>query len=145
MFLRALNRSACTNDVTLSGGVANYNNKNVGTGKTVTLTDDPDSLDAGNYFISSVTTTTANITALESRSIYSSCKQTYDGNTRNGSYSHFNRHDTRGYSIAYRRCCQLFRQACRNLDRNPHRLRLVRCDQGTTTLQVLQQQCCHCG
>jgi hypothetical protein len=51
--------------VSLSGGIANYDNKNVGTGKTVTLTGySLSGADAGNYNITSVATTTAAITTL---------------------------------------------------------------------------------
>jgi hypothetical protein len=52
-----------TDDVSLTGGVANYDTKDVGTNKTVTLTGAGLSgLDAGNYNLTSVATTTANIT-----------------------------------------------------------------------------------
>ena len=50
--------------VTLSGGTATFADKNVGTGKTVTLTGAVlGGADAGNYMLGSVDTTTADITA----------------------------------------------------------------------------------
>jgi hypothetical protein len=52
-----------TDDVSLTGGVANYDTKDVGTNKTVALTGAGLSgLDAGNYHLTTVATTTANIT-----------------------------------------------------------------------------------
>src|SRR4029450_6405478 len=49
--------------VTLTGGTATFSDKNVGMGKTVTLTGATLSgADAGNYILDSVATTTANIT-----------------------------------------------------------------------------------
>ena len=51
--------------VTLNGGTAALVDKNVGNGKTVTLTGaNLSGADAGNYILDSVATTTANITAL---------------------------------------------------------------------------------
>src|SRR5690606_41790585 len=59
-------RSSDLDDVSLDGGTATFDNKNVGTGKTVTLTGATlAGADAGNYTLTSVATTTANITALE--------------------------------------------------------------------------------
>jgi hypothetical protein len=50
-------------DVILAGGTATFNDENVGTGKTVTLTSASLSgTDAGNYVLDSVATTTADIT-----------------------------------------------------------------------------------
>ena len=49
--------------VSLTGGTATFADKNVGNGKTVTLTGATLSgRDAGNYILDSVATTTANIT-----------------------------------------------------------------------------------
>lgn len=61
---RLLSGNVSSDDVTLTGGTATFNNASVGTGKTVTLSGA--SLlgdDAGNYTLSSVSTTTASITA----------------------------------------------------------------------------------
>ncbi|MFN8764943.1 MAG: beta strand repeat-containing protein [Pirellulaceae bacterium] len=68
--------------VTLVGGTAAYNNKNVGTGKAVTLTNA--SLggdDAGNYILSSVTDTTADITKKDVSGTFTVSDKVYDGTT----------------------------------------------------------------
>ena len=68
--------------VTLTGGTATFSDKNVGSGKTVTLTGATLSgADAGNYVLGSVSTTTANITAknLTISGAVANSKQ-YDGN-----------------------------------------------------------------
>jgi hypothetical protein len=70
-------------DVSLIGGTATFDDKNVGTGKTVTLTGATLSgADAGNYDLTSVSTTTANITQkdLTVTGITPNGK-IYDGNT----------------------------------------------------------------
>ena len=61
---RSLSGVIAPDAVTLIGGTATFNDKNVGTGKTVTLTGATLSgVDARNYALSSVSTTTADITA----------------------------------------------------------------------------------
>ncbi len=68
--------------VSLTGGTATFNNKNVGTGKTVTLAGATLSGgDAGNYNLTSVATTTADITALSVTGTFASANKAYDGNT----------------------------------------------------------------
>ncbi len=60
---RTLNDVVGLDDVSLTGGIANYINKHVGNGKTVTLTGmNLTGTDAGNYNLTGVATTTANIT-----------------------------------------------------------------------------------
>jgi uncharacterized protein YjbI with pentapeptide repeats len=67
--------------VTLTGGTASFNNKNVGTGKTVTLSGATLSgTDAGNYDLVSVSTTTANITTFDVTGSFTSDNKVYDGN-----------------------------------------------------------------
>ena len=63
---RSLNSGVVSPDVVnLTGGTATFNNKDAGTGKTVTLAGASLSgADAGNYSLGSVATTTANITPL---------------------------------------------------------------------------------
>src|SRR6185369_4365508 len=68
--------------VSLTGGTATFSDKNVGTGKTVTLTGA--SLtggDAGNYALDSVATATANITALYITGSFTAQDKIYDGTT----------------------------------------------------------------
>ena len=69
--------------VTLTGGTAAYDTKNVGTGKTVTLTGATlTGADAGNYTLSSVATTTANITAVGITGTFTvAASKVYDGTT----------------------------------------------------------------
>jgi YDG domain/Bacterial Ig-like domain (group 3) len=79
---RALSGTISGDDVDLDGGTAAFSDKNVGTGKTVTLTGASLSgADAGNYVLDSVATTTANITPkpLTVTGITASDK-TWDGN-----------------------------------------------------------------
>ena len=65
----------------LIGGTATFANKNVGTGKTVTLTGAVlAGADAGNYSLSSVATTTANITAKSITGSFTAANKVYDGN-----------------------------------------------------------------
>src|SRR5439155_853282 len=62
---RSLSGVLSGDTVSLSGGTATFANKNVGTGKTVTLTGAALSgSDAGNYSLTSVATATADISAL---------------------------------------------------------------------------------
>src|SRR6266545_428593 len=67
--------------VTLDGGTATFNDKTVANGKTVTLTDATlAGADAGNYVLDSVSTTTANITALHVTGSFTADNKQYDGN-----------------------------------------------------------------
>src|SRR5207247_310095 len=80
---RSLSSAVLGDDVSLTGGTATFNDKNVGIGKTVTLTGASLSgLDAGNYVLDSVSTATANITAknLTISGAVANNKE-YDGNT----------------------------------------------------------------
>jgi hypothetical protein len=69
--------------VVLTGGTATFDNKNVGMGKTVTLAGAVLSgADAANYFLDSVATTTANITALHITGTFTTASsKEYDGST----------------------------------------------------------------
>jgi hypothetical protein len=61
---RTLNGVVSGNAVSLNGGTATFANKNVGSGKTVTLTGAAlTGSDAANYYLTSVATTTASISA----------------------------------------------------------------------------------
>ena len=63
-------------------GRRRFANKNVGTGKTVTLTGASlAGADAGNYSLSSVGTTTADITAKSITGNFTAANKVYDGNT----------------------------------------------------------------
>src|SRR5205085_11171037 len=67
--------------VSLRGGTATFSDKNVGTSKTVTLSGASlAGLDAGNYVLDSVSTTTANITALHITGSFTAGNKQYDGN-----------------------------------------------------------------
>ena len=80
---RSLSGVVGSDVVTLTGGTATFSDKNVGNGKTVTLTGATLSgADAPNYLLDSVATTTANITAkgLTINGAVANNKQ-YDGNT----------------------------------------------------------------
>jgi len=71
-----------SDDVTLTAGTAAFGNKNVGTAKTVTLTGATLSGgDAGNYSLTSVNTTTADITALAITGSITAANKVYDGTT----------------------------------------------------------------
>jgi len=74
---------AVTGDVvTYTGGTATFDNKNVGTGKTVTATGlSLTGADAGNYTVNATATTTANITALAITGAVTAADKVYDGNT----------------------------------------------------------------
>jgi hypothetical protein len=68
--------------VTLTGGTASFNNKNVGNGKTVTGTGfSLGGANAGNYVLGTVATTTANITAATVTGSFTANNKTYDGTT----------------------------------------------------------------
>jgi len=68
--------------VTLTGGTATFANKDVGNGKTVTLTGASlGGADAANYNLTSVNTTTANITAKQLTGSFTANNKPYDGNT----------------------------------------------------------------
>src|SRR5206468_9652235 len=68
--------------VSLTGGTAAFDTKDIGTGKTVTLTGASlTGTDAGNYVLDSVATTTANITALHITGAFTTSSKIYDGNT----------------------------------------------------------------
>ena len=78
---RSLNDVISPDVVTLIGGTATFSDKNVGTGKTVTLAGATLSgAAAANYFIDSVETTTANITALHITGTFKADNKVYDGN-----------------------------------------------------------------
>src|SRR5436309_12335711 len=67
--------------VSLTGGTATFDNKNVGMGKTVTLTGASlTGADAGNYVLDSVATTVANITAKHITGSFTADNKEYDGN-----------------------------------------------------------------
>ena len=69
-------------NVTLTGGTAGFATATVGTGKTVTLTGATlTGTAAGNYNLSSVSTTTAAITALGFTGSFTAADKVYDGNT----------------------------------------------------------------
>ena len=69
-----------TANVSLTGGTASFADANVGTGKTVTLTGATLTGSAsGNYSLTSVSTTTANITALAITGSFTASNKIYDG------------------------------------------------------------------
>jgi hypothetical protein len=69
-------------DVSLIGGAASFSNANAGLGKTVTLTGATLSGAAsGNYSLTSVNTTTADITAKAITGNFTAANKVYDGNT----------------------------------------------------------------
>jgi hypothetical protein len=80
---RTLNGVIGTDDVSLTGGIASYNDKNVGVTKTVTLTGASLSgAQASNYSLTSVTTTTAAITPRPlTLSNFGADSKYYDGTT----------------------------------------------------------------
>src|SRR6266568_2447217 len=78
---RSLSGTIMGDVVSLTGGAATFSNKNVGMGKTVTLTGATLSGgDAGNYVLDSVSTTTANITAKHITGSFTADNKEYDGN-----------------------------------------------------------------
>jgi hypothetical protein len=69
-------------DVSYIGGTATFDNRNAGTGKTVTATGlSLDGGDAGNYTVNPTATTTANITRRPIEVTASTDSKTYDGTT----------------------------------------------------------------
>ena len=77
---RAVSGKIGSDDVNHTGGTATFDNANVGTGKTVTLTGATlTGAAASNYTLSSVSTTTANITALAITGSFTASNKTYDG------------------------------------------------------------------
>ncbi|MEI6434704.1 MAG: YDG domain-containing protein [Bacteroidota bacterium] len=81
---RTLNGVLGTNVVMLTGGNATYSDKNVGTGKIVTFNTATATLtgaDAGNYSLTTVATTTANITKKTVTPAVVADSKCYDGNT----------------------------------------------------------------
>ena len=77
---RSLSGVVGTDDVSLTGGTATFADKNVGVGKTVTLTGATlGGADAGNYTLASVSTTTANITAKALTGSFTANNKQYDG------------------------------------------------------------------
>ncbi len=68
--------------VSLTGGTATFATANAGTGKTVTLTGATlTGAAAGNYSLTSVNTTTADITALGITGNFTAANKVYDGTT----------------------------------------------------------------
>ena len=68
--------------VSLSGGTATFGSKNVGTGKTVTLSGATlTGTDAGNYNLTSVGTTTADIATIAVSGSFTASDKVYDGTT----------------------------------------------------------------
>ncbi len=81
VLMRSLNGAIVGDAVSLTGGTASFNDKNVGNGKTVTLSGASlGGADAGNYMLASVGTTTANITALEITGSFTADDKIYNGN-----------------------------------------------------------------
>ena len=82
MLTRTLVDPVAGDDVSLSGGTAAFDNKNVGTDKTVTLTGAVlAGGDAGNYHLTGVATTTADIAAIAVTGDFTADDKVYDGNT----------------------------------------------------------------
>ena len=79
---RSLSGTIMGDIVSLTGGTASFADKNVGMGKTVTLAGASLSgMDAGNYVLDSVATTTANITVLHITGTFTAANKVYNGNT----------------------------------------------------------------
>src|SRR5205823_3226380 len=79
---RSLVGAISGNAVSVTGSTATFSDKNVGNGKTVTLTGASLSGgDAGNYVLDSVSTITANITVLHITGSFTADNKVYDGNT----------------------------------------------------------------
>ena len=77
---RRLSVAVSGDDVYMTGGTATFSDKNVGTGKTVTLSGAALSgTDAGNYILDSVATTTADISPAVLTASISVENKTYDG------------------------------------------------------------------
>jgi hypothetical protein len=78
---RSLNGTITGDTVSLTGGTATFDNENVGTGKTVTLTGASlDGADKGNYNLTSVGTAKADITPLGITGNFTASNKVYDGN-----------------------------------------------------------------
>ena len=78
---RALSGAVAGDEVSLTGGSATFDNKNVGQAKTVTLTGaELTGADKGNYTLSSVETKKADITALSITGSFTAADKPYDGN-----------------------------------------------------------------
>src|SRR5204862_480065 len=76
-----LNDTIMGDAVSLTGGTATFSDKTMGMAKMVTLTGASLSgLDAGNYILDSVATTTANITAKHITGSFTADNKQYDGN-----------------------------------------------------------------
>jgi hypothetical protein len=79
---RSLNDTVNGDNVSLTGGTATFATKNAGTAKTVTLTGATlTGTDAGNYTLTSVATTTADITAKALTGSFTAADKIVDGNT----------------------------------------------------------------
>src|SRR5690606_24582591 len=79
---RSVSGEVAGDNVALSSGTATFSDKNVDTGKTVTLTGATlAGGDAGNYTLTSVSTTTADITQLDISGTFTADNKTYDGST----------------------------------------------------------------
>jgi hypothetical protein len=79
---RSLSDPIVGDDVSLVGGTASFDTKDVGTDKTVTLTGASlGGADADNYTLDSVDTTTADITPLAITGTFSAENKVYDGTT----------------------------------------------------------------
>jgi fibronectin-binding autotransporter adhesin len=79
---RSLTGVESGDSVSLSGGTATFDNKNVGTGKTVTLAGATlAGNDSGNYSLSSVSTATANITQKSITGSFTADDKVYDATT----------------------------------------------------------------
>ena len=78
---RTLNGAIRGDVVSLTGGTATFNDKTLAIGKTVTLAGATLSgMDAGNYALDSVATTTANITVAYLTGSFTAANKVYDGN-----------------------------------------------------------------
>ena len=79
---RSLNGTVSGDDVSLTGGTATFDNRNVGQHKTVTLSGATLSgADAGNYDLTSVSSALADITAKPITGSFTAESKTYDGDT----------------------------------------------------------------
>jgi hypothetical protein len=79
---RSLSGVISPDAVTLTGGTATFNDKNVGNGKTVTLSGATlGGADAANYSLTSVGTTTSNITPKQLTGSFTAANKVVDGNT----------------------------------------------------------------
>jgi hypothetical protein len=82
VLIRTANNIIAPDDISLTGGTASFDDKNVGTAKTVSLTGAVLSgTDAVNYSLTSVGTTTANITQLSITGSFTTADKVYDATT----------------------------------------------------------------